>query len=458
MPTLVDVSVVDDAFYIDRISQQAMNAGLAPITVIGADAAHASLHKGLQRQWSRAEEGWLRIEVSQGRADTEADLLVLVATTYRPLGVRLWGYAARGIAFALGQSRDLSATLPLSDRFHFAACRTQQRSAQSRTAVWAYRTSGDTACGCWCVEALSLRPLIVLVRLPQKPHGRFCIEQPEFGKHATDLQAQHARDKHGKLTITLFTEGAAPVLMADFIYLHRVKGTASGLSGSVTDGTDSSQSNRRAEEIASFAVVHSLLETVPGSLGTAVYSLVHAAYPSAFKDAPSKDPIVPRARLALLAFVHTFHTFNVLALTSRSDGQPAYSLKAHDFAAQTRRCVCGALPALVAIQLQQAEDSATLDQTPAVLPEEHGSENCGESFSFGRSSEQQHTGNVSAGKSCFRYSLCTRRSPTVLLQTQHRCLVAKCGFTVRHRACAAGFVRSMDKRMSALNNVAVSTL
>ena len=87
VPTLGDMSVVDDALYIDRISQQAMNAGLAPITFIGADAAHDSLHKGLQRQWSRAEEGWLRIEVAQGRADTEADLLVLVATTYRPLGV-----------------------------------------------------------------------------------------------------------------------------------------------------------------------------------------------------------------------------------------------------------------------------------------------------------------------------------------------------------------------------------
>ena len=214
------------------------------------------------------------------------------------------------------------------------------------------------------------------------------------------------------------------MLMADFIYLHCVKGTASGLSGSVTDRTDSSQSNRRAEEIASFAVVHSLLETVPGSVRTAVYSLVNAAYLSAFKDAPSKDPIVPGARLALLAFVHTFHTFNVLALTSRSDGQPAYSLNAHGFATQTRHCVCGALPALVAIYLQQAEDSAILEQTPAVVPEEHGSENCEESFSFGRSSGQQHTGNVSAGKSCFRCSLCTRRTLTILLQTQHRCLVA----------------------------------
>ena len=68
-------------------------------------------------------------------------------------------------------------------------------------------------------------------------------------------QARHLRDKHGKLLLVYFFKIAAPALLADLVLLYEQVGVPSGLTGCVQDMSDSSQNNRRAEEMASLKVV-----------------------------------------------------------------------------------------------------------------------------------------------------------------------------------------------------------
>lgn len=68
------------------------------------------------------------------------------------------------------------------------------------------------------------------------------------------MQAKHLRDKLGKLLIFAFVDGAGPAVLTDLMLLFHKAGMKSGLSGSVLDMSDSSQNNKRAQEMASVKV------------------------------------------------------------------------------------------------------------------------------------------------------------------------------------------------------------
>lgn len=221
------------------------------------------------------------------------------------------------------------------------------------------------------------------------------------------MQANHVRDKPNKLICTVFNKGAAPVLLADLILLHRLVGVKSGLSGSIADNTDTSQNNRRAEELSSYTVVHSLLAHVPFSSGTAVHVLVAATYKTAIKDQADRDPMHPLARIVQLAFVTCFFTFQTLAVCMHRRNDPSSSVQAHGYTSATRQLVMSALASLVAMLQMQYEDAGAGNLYPVIF-EESGSDRNEHLFGFLRGPDQNHTGAINGGMYCDVCVACMR--------------------------------------------------
>lgn len=250
-------------------------------------------------------------------------------------------------------------------------------------------------------------------------------------------QGKHLRDKLVKLLVMGFVPGIGPALLTDLMLLFEILGIESGISGAVLDVSNSSQNNKRCQEIASIkvsrhllflyhlrdVVVHSagsrtvdvyetwhiqvclaLLQHLPGALGTAVHVLISAAHLAAFCDDPDKAPFSPMTRLALCAFAHTFLVFQTVAMSHGPKTNPPmtdfkYSLQGHSYTAPTRHAICNALPGLAAcLHVQhRACESGDKDAYPFV-PGCCGSQECESFFGEIRSSGSlQNTGAVSCG-------------------------------------------------------------
>ena len=221
------------------------------------------------------------------------------------------------------------------------------------------------------------------------------------------LQSKHLRDKLGKLLRIGWTAVIGPPLLADLQIVYRMLGRDSGIDGSVLDMSNSSQNNKRSDQMASFQTAMSLLEHVPMSKGTAAFVTLSAAHLSAFRDIEGAPPLSPHARVALEFFVHTVHVYLVLAVSKAtiplSPGAAALSrfphtLQAHGFTAPTRDCLMSAGPALLSVYRGQAEDAAAGLPPQPVIPQEHGSQRCENRFSHSRDPNQQRTGAVTISR------------------------------------------------------------
>lgn len=70
------------------------------------------------------------------------------------------------------------------------------------------------------------------------------------------LHGKHLRDKLLKLLVLGFVPGIGPALLTDLMLLFEMLGMASGLSGALLDMSNSSQNNKRCQEMASIKVRH----------------------------------------------------------------------------------------------------------------------------------------------------------------------------------------------------------
>ena len=222
------------------------------------------------------------------------------------------------------------------------------------------------------------------------------------------VQIKTLHDRLSKLLVLGFEADIGPAQLTDYVILLRSVGSeVSGLSSSVTDQTDSTQNNRRAGEFASFKVVHALLTHVPQSGGSALFSLVTAAYLAAWKDAEGFPPMLPQTRVAHLAFVHCFLTFHTIAIISghiEIDGQRVsqyqHTVRMHGFASQTRQALCLGLPGMLVLLQGQREDCKPGRACPPVVPQTCGSQDCESTFGVVRDPNSRTccTGPTSAGR------------------------------------------------------------
>ena len=223
------------------------------------------------------------------------------------------------------------------------------------------------------------------------------------------VQIKTLHDRLNKLLVLGFEADIGPAQLTDYVVLLRLVGSeVSGLSSSVTDQTDSTQNNRRAGEFASFKVVHALLTHVPQSRGSALFSLVTAAYLTAWKDREGLPPLLPHTRVAHLAFVHCFLTFHTIAIINghkEVDDQRVsrfqHTVRMHGFASQTRQALCLGLPGMLALLQGQREDCMAGHGCPSVVPQSCGSQDCESTFGVARDPNSQRTGFTSAGKAYY---------------------------------------------------------
>jgi hypothetical protein len=102
--------------------------------------------------------------------------------------------------------------------------------------------------------------------------------------------------------------------------------------------SDSSQNNKRAEQMLSFEVADALLEHMPGALGTAVHVLVAATHRTA--NSYDSTPCSPMTCIAKAAFVFTCMTYHTIAIVNGRYSPPGSSLEhtvaVHGYTAPTR--------------------------------------------------------------------------------------------------------------------------
>ena len=169
--------------------------------------------------------------------------------------------------------------------------------------------------------------------------------------------------------------------------------------------SNSSQNNKRASEMSSFAVAEVLLDRMNGALGTAVHVLVAAAHRTAFTDDSQEAPCSPMCRIAKASFVLTFMTYNTIAIVNGHDEQAyrpptssyQHTCALHGYTAATRWATMLALPSLVGVfQLQRVDHEADPDQqAPRAVPQQLGYQQCESLFSTWRSATGQNTGAIS---------------------------------------------------------------
>lgn len=202
--------------------------------------------------------------------------------------------------------------------------------------------------------------------------GETLSVSPEW-RHLNRLDAKHLRDKPNKLIVTAWCAGAGPALLTDIIFAQRhLPPKVSGVSGLVTDLSDSSQNNKRAAEMASFTLARALATAVPMAQGTAVHVFFSACKLHAFKDQPSEAigqpapaPLSPYARIVLVMLNCTFHTYAALAvMQSRLFSAHPFNIAVHGYTSHQTRAAhfyhwrgehaanasgsCGAMPGLCA--------------------------------------------------------------------------------------------------------------
>jgi hypothetical protein len=355
----------------------------------GADgaAAHANLTKGIQRALANGEVELIRQKAKQ-LVDEDATDEGRVAHVARELLPEL----QRPLSVIHGLLR-----LAIDEPLHWSAGQWRVPYRGLPYAMLRCQTTGSLI----GVSHEWRHTCRIMVRIRTTPHCRVLSGQEliQNAANRTCVQAKHLKDKLDKLIHTVMLPHACPALLADLLLLRLQLGTASGLSGCVLDMSDSSQNNRRAEEMASFTVAHAFLRHMPAALGNAVHVLLAAAHRS-LPGHPTHTPHLACTRLAYLSFVHTYLAVNAIAL--HEGHQPSYKIwhharavARHGYTAPTRQIVMSALPAAAGVlHLQYADACAQAgQQPPVVMLSECRSQRCETAFSALRDPcSQQHTG------------------------------------------------------------------
>ena len=410
IPTRNDMTVADDAIFVEGITQQLRAAGLPSAAFIGADGAHACQVAGMQRAWTNSEQAYCSALQLEPDAPI-ADLMQALVDTCRPIGVLRSALQLLHAGHDLMEVSTFQCKVPYVGMPYAASFSSSSSCFVSTSHEWRHSIRLMVRCSVcstswrWvhCIQCASQATMrfgmchTMAFKYMRNRSWRYPCASVSF--HAWSLQVSHVRDKQHKLPLLDLRSSAGPALLTDLLLLHRKLGPVqSGIGGNLIDRTDSSQNNKRAEELGNLDLVQRLLQAIPGSHGTAVFVLVSGAYLAAFRDHADAPPMCPQARLVHLAFVQGMLVVNALALTSRMHGLPAMSIKVHGLTSQTRSALLGSLPSMCAMLQQQARTAAATGIVPPLVPEESGSTHCEELYSQLRGGAmQQNTSNISAG-------------------------------------------------------------
>lgn len=223
-------------------------------------------------------------------------------------------------------------------------------------------------------------------------------------RHLCRLFANHVHDKFHKKIMLCFTRTSTVVLLTDMIVAQRaLPQSVTGVDGTMTDMSSSTQNNKRAEQMASFQFAIAIAKHVPMAQVSAVHVMLAATHLRAFKDMHGLPPYSPRARLVLIMFCNVIHVYAALAVGYTKPkssvslvSQYPLSLQVNGYSSQTRTSMFLSLYSIVSMLAGQADSHARAPSSvhPLVM-QQAGSQHCENSFSLARCPSQQNTGSLS---------------------------------------------------------------
>ena len=181
-------------------------------------------------------------------------------------------------------------------------------------------------------------------------------------RHLCRLFANHVHDEFHKKIMLCFMRKSTVVLLTDMIVAQRaLPHFVTGVDGTTTDTSSSTQNKKRVEQMASFQFAIAIAKHVPMAQASAVHVLA-ATHLRAFKDMPDLPPYSPRARLVLIMFCHVIHVYAALAVgyTNLKSSvtlvsQYPLSLQVNGFSSQTRTSMFLSLYIIVSMLAGQAD-------------------------------------------------------------------------------------------------------